>query len=86
MRVRSNFVMLRQHLTEEVSKGGILLTDQRPIPVGTIIKVGPAVKDLSEGDVICFAEHSGHHIQVEDKAYYITEEEHILAVLGKEEA
>lgn len=95
---RGDRVVVRRDKQKDQSKGGILLvnSDNRRMPIGTVIRVGPGrvddkgrrVKlDLEPGDRVILADYAGLEIRdnamkrSEEDEFVMLRDEDILAVL-----
>jgi len=88
-------IILKVHIPETKSAGGILLTEtktERPIR-GTVVAVGPGkLADdnktllpliIKVGDEVIFSSYSTENIQIDGQEYLIIKEESILAKVLK---
>lgn len=88
MRLMGKRLLVKQALTDTVSKGGIVMAgDQMALPYGEVIQIGPEVNlDLSCGERVLFNEIGaipmGHLL----KDHVLIEPEDILAVLEEGES
>lgn len=88
MKVLGKRILVKQRLTEEVSKGGIVMAgNQQALPYGDVIQVGPEVKnaDLRPDDIVLFNEIGAIPLGHLLKDHVLIEEDDILVVLGEEE-
>ncbi len=91
MKVVGKRILVKQTLTDEVSKGGIIIpVDQQPLPYGEVIQVGGNVESdvngsrLQEGDIILFTELGAIPFGIK-KNHVLIEFEDVLAILEKED-
>ena len=88
-------VILKVVEKEEVSKGGILLTDtaskEKP-QEGKVIEVGSGkvlengqkvALEVKKGDKVIFAKYAGAEVKVQGEEYLILSEKDILAIITK---
>jgi co-chaperonin GroES (HSP10) len=89
MRVSGKRIMVKQRLTEEVSKGGIVMAgEQQALPYGDVIQLGPDAEDyldLSPGEIVLFNEIGAIPLGHLLKDHVLIEPDDILAVLDEEE-
>jgi len=88
MRVSGKRILVKQRLTEEVSKGGIVMAgDQMALPYGDVIQIGPEVEDmdLAPGEVVLFNEIGAIPLGHLLKDHVLIEPDDILAVLEEDE-
>jgi chaperonin GroES len=85
-------VVVKRMEADEITAGGIVLPDSaKEAPArGRVLSVGdgPMLKDgtrsasqVSEGDVVLFANYAGTEFRVDDEAFLILSESDVLAVL-----
>lgn len=85
MRVIGKRILVKQTLTKEVSKGGIVLTgDQQPLPYGEVIQVSVGMREVAVGDIVLFTEIASIPLGIK-KHYVLIEFEDVLAILNKED-
>lgn len=88
MRVSGKRILIKQRLTEEVSKGGIVIAgDQQALPYGDVIQIGPEVEDmdLTPGEVVLFNEIGAIPLGHLLKDHVLIEPDDILAILEEGE-
>lgn len=88
MRVSGKRILIKQRLTEEVSKGGIVMAgDQQALPYGDVIQIGPEVEDmdLAPGEVVLFNEIGAIPLGHLLKDHVLIEPDDILAILEEGE-
>lgn len=88
MRVSGKRILIKQRLTEEVSKGGIVMAgDQQALPYGDVIQIGPEVEDmdLTPGEVVLFNEIGAIPLGHLLKDHVLIEPDDILAILEEGE-
>lgn len=82
MKILGDSIAVKQHLTEEVSQGGIIMAgDQKSLPQGEVKFIGPDVKTVAIGDVVYFNAFAGQDLVVGDSQYRVMPIEDVLAVL-----
>lgn len=78
-------LIIKQHVPDERTKGGIMLpaSVQGAKPTGVVVAAGPDTKDVREGDVVLF--NNNYHMEFrnpQDGQVYVTvNEQDVLAVL-----
>lgn len=81
MRVVSKKILVQQALTDEVSKGGIVMAgDQQPLPYGTVVDFGSEVTEVNVGDILLFTEIGAIPLGIK-KNHVLIEFEDVLAIL-----
>lgn len=74
--------VLVKPVTQQDKLGGLLLPDtskqERPNE-GSVLSVGPKVKDLKKGDKIIFNPYGFEEYKMEDEKVYLMEEKEIYA-------
>lgn len=88
MRIVGNRILVKQRLTEEVSKGGIVMAgDQQALPYGDVISLGSDVDSdfVSPGELVLFNEIGAIPLGHLLKDHVLIEPDDILAVLDEEE-
>ena len=67
------------------TKGGLLLAENQREDIrytkATIITVGDDVPGLKKDDVIFFARHAGHKIEVKENTYHVIKLQDVVVVL-----
>lgn len=84
MKVAGARILVKQSLTAEVSKGGIVMAgDQMALPYGEVIQIGPAVKDINLliGVTVLFNEIGAIPLGHLMKDHVLIEPDDILATL-----
>ena len=86
MRLMGKIILVKQILTEQVSKGGIHMAgDQQPLPYGEVIKLGDKVPEaISVGDILLFTAISAIPLGLKEN-HVLIEFEDVLAILDKED-
>ena len=76
-------VLVERKPQEEKTAGGIYIPDtaKEKMQEGTIVAVGPEVKDLKAGDKVLFENYSGTEIERDGKEYLILNLKDVLAVM-----
>lgn len=79
--LKSQVLLLPIEQPEARPSGLILMTKGQKRPqLGTIISIGPEVKDVKVGQQVMFGRYSTTDLKVGGKTYYIIKEEEILAI------
>ena len=86
MRVVGKRILVKQALTDEVSKGGIVLTgDKQVLPFGEVMQLGPeSPQGVEVGDIVLFTDIAAIPIGIK-KHYKLLEPDDVLAILSKED-
>lgn len=85
MKVVGRRILVKQTLTDEVSKGGIIMTcGQQPLPYGEVIQVGDEVDQVWPGLIVLFTELGAIPLGLK-KNHVLIEFEDVLAILEKED-
>ena len=85
MRVVGKKILVKQTMTEPVSKGGILMTgDQQPLPYGEVIQVGAEVAEVKVGEILLFTEIGAIPLGIKEN-HVLIEFEDVLAILNEED-
>ena len=82
MKMTKDNVLIKIHQRPEVTKGGIVLPQEKELkndPKGTVIAVGPAVRELVAGDEVLFGMYAGHELKIKGVPHIILRELDILA-------
>lgn len=83
-------LMVEQHVSDNVSKGGIVLPDQssgKKLNKGTIFNMGKVTSenfeypDMKAGDDILFAPFGGSEVEVDGKQYIIVSLQDVFGVI-----
>lgn len=79
----SDRVMVRMD-DPETKKGGIFIPEfsQVTTTLGTVISIGPDVKDVTKGETVYVGEHSGTRFIQDGVSYIILREEQIACVIS----
>jgi len=75
-----NKLLIEIKKTEKKTDGGILLPTERLTKEAVVIKTGPEVLDIVEGDVIMLDKLEGAEVKLEGKDYYIIIEDNVIGV------
>ena len=78
-------VLLPEETDDTVTKSGIILAKQEkslPPERGSIVAVGPEVKDLAEGNYVLFSRYAPDEVKIEDVTYLILKADAVLARLS----
>lgn len=80
-----NRIIVKRDTPEEMTKSGIIIPikAQEKQLLGTVIKSGPDVKYVKEGDRILFEKYSGDDLELEGIQYLIITEESIIGIETK---
>ncbi len=80
-------VLTEPKAAETKTASGIFIPDtvkEKP-QQGTVIAVGPGIKDepmeVKKGDAVLFGKYAGTEVTVDDKTYLIVKQSDILAIL-----
>ncbi len=85
MRVVGKRILVKQTLTEQVSKGGIVMAgDQQALPYGEVVDLGHEVTEVSVGDLLLFTEIGAIPLGIK-KNHVLIEFEDVLAILDAED-
>ena len=85
MKVVGKKILVKQIMTGEVSKGGIIMTgDQRPLPFGRVVDFGEEVTEVEIHDVVLFTEIGAIPLGIK-KNHVLIEFEDVLAILDEED-
>ena len=86
MRLVGKRILVKQTLTEQVSKGGIHMAgDQEPLPYGEVVKLGDQVTEvISVGDILLFTAIAAIPLGLKEN-HVLIEFEDVLAILDKED-
>jgi chaperonin GroES len=83
-------IMVKQHLSDNISKGGIVLPDQssgKKLNKGTIVNIGKISPDNFEypemkiGNNIIFAPFGGSEIKIDEKEFLIISLQDVFGVI-----
>lgn len=81
-------VIIRPAQAEEVTAAGIIIPDsakEKPLK-GTVIAVGPGIKDevmeLKDGDTVLYGKYAGTELEIEGDKVLIMRQSEVLAILG----
>ncbi|KKN68079.1 hypothetical protein LCGC14_0455330 [marine sediment metagenome] len=88
MRIVGKKILVKQTLTDEVSKGGIIMAgDQQTLPYGEIVAIGSGVEDmiLIPGNLVLFNEIGAIPLGHIKKNHVLIEPEDVLAILDEED-
>lgn len=75
-----NKLLIEIKKTEKKTDGGILLPTEKLTKEAVVIKAGPEVLDIVEGDVIMLDKLEGAEVKLEGKDYYIIVEDNVIGV------
>ena len=85
MRIVGKKIMVKQSLTKEVSKGGIVLAGaQQALPVGEVVQIGNEVGEIEVGELVLFTEIGAIPLGIK-KNHVLIEFEDVLAILDEED-
>ncbi len=88
MRIVGKKILIKQTLTDEVSKGGIIMAgDQQTLPYGEVVEIGKEIEDryFVPGDLVLFNELGAIPLGHIKKNHILVEPEDVLAVLDEED-
>lgn len=80
-------ILVKQTLTDSVSKGGIVMSgNQEALPYGTVVQVGPNFPDdcVKVDDIVLFTSIAAIPLGLK-KHHVLVESEDILAILSEED-
>lgn len=88
---RRNYVLVeKDKAANQVSENGIVAPtsiEKEEKAYGTVIAVGPEIKDLKKGDRVIYGAYSGEEIEVMEKGkkikYRLLEDEFIIAFINE---
>lgn len=77
-------LLVRNEDAAEKTPGGILLPDSAKTKPnrGTVVRIGPKVADVKEGQTVLFGRYAGLEFDPEDKSLVLLKEEDVLATVG----
>jgi co-chaperonin GroES (HSP10) len=85
-----NVLVQRDDPKDRKSEHGIITpdnVDQEQKAYGTVIEVGPLIKDLKKGDHVIYGAYAGEDIEVDEKGkkvdYKLLDDEDIIAFITK---
>ncbi len=85
MKVVGKRILVKQTMTDEVSKGGIVMAgNQQPLPFGEVIDFGNEVTEVAIGDVLLFTEIGAIPLSIK-KNHVLIEFDDVLALLDEED-
>ena len=85
-------IIVRQHLSDKVSEGGIVLPDKssgKKLNKGTIVNIGKITSEnfeypeMKKGDDIIFAPFGGAEVQIDGKDFLIISLSDVFGVIRK---
>ncbi len=70
---------------EKITSGGIILrtADPEEVSKGLVLKVGPDVTEVVEGDIILPNWNAARETKYEDETYYIIDQDEIVGVFDQ---
>lgn len=76
-----NRILIKPNREEDRTPGGIIIpeTSRTPVVWGTVVAIGPDVKEVVPGDHILYGEHSGTSIEHDGEIYRIVREIECMA-------
>lgn len=89
--IRTDRIMVEQLDSPDMSEGGIVLPNQSKVKQAwaVVLKIGPDVEDIEEGDRIAFADFSGVNVELETdegkREFLILSQDDVLLVLRNDE-
>ena len=85
MKVVGKRILVKQALTDEVSKGGIIMAgDQEALPYGTVVQLSEGVTEVKVGDRVLFTGIGAIPLGIK-KNHVLIEFEDVLAILDEED-
>ena len=75
-----NKLLIEIKKNEKVTAGGILIPTEKLTKEAVVIKTGPEVLDIVEGDVIMLDKLEGAEVTLEGKNYHIIIEDNVIGV------
>lgn len=72
---------------EEVTKGGIILSQVRQeslhtLPIeGTVVAIGPKVLDVQVGDIVLVQKNAGTPVKIDGADSYVLPEDEVLGIM-----
>jgi co-chaperonin GroES (HSP10) len=85
MRVVGKKILVKQTLTDTVSKGGIVMAgDQQALPFGEVIQLGDGVSEVEVGNLVLFTQIGAIPLLIK-KDHVLIEFEDVLAILDEED-
>ena len=86
MRVVGKRILVKQTLTDSVSKGGIVMTgDQHPLPFGEVMQLGSeSSNEVQVGDIVLSTEIEAIPLGIKTH-HVLIEFDDVLAILSKED-
>ena len=85
MKVVGKKILVKQSLTDEVSKGGIVMSgDQEALPYGEVVQLGDGVTEVEVGDSVLFTPIAAIPLGIK-KNHVLIEFEDVLAILDEED-
>lgn len=85
MRVVGKKILVKQTLTDTVSKGGIVMAgEQEALPYGEVVQTGADVRGTRKGDIVLFSAIGAIPLGIK-KNHVLIEFEDVLAILDEED-
>lgn len=75
-----NKLLIEIKKTEKQTAGGIIIPTERLTKEAVVIKVGPEVLDIVEGDVVMLDKLEGAEVTLEGVDYHIIIEDNVIGV------
>lgn len=82
MRMTQDNVLIKLHQRAEVTRGGIVLPDEKQLrdePKGVVVAAGPKVRELRAGDEVVFGTWAGQAVTLKGVEHIILKEGDVLA-------
>lgn len=83
MRPISDRVIIMPHNPETHTKGGLIIPDtaKEKALMGLVVRIGPHVVQIKEGDTVLFGKFAGTEIEHDGAKWLVMREDDVLAVL-----
>ena len=75
-----NKLLIKIKMTEKMSEGGIIIPTERLTKTADVIKVGPDVNDVVEGDTVMLEQLEGAEVKLNGESYHIIIEENVVGI------
>jgi chaperonin GroES len=85
LRATTDRIIVLPEESESVTATGIIIPEQarQTQTYGTVIAVGPNIKDIQEGDEVIFKEHGGASIEYEGTEHFSLHIGEVIAVVER---
>lgn len=84
-KVLANYVMLERIDSVDNGSTGVLLTTEKTKTICKVVKVGPDVGDIKEGDMVLVLDNTSTNTMLSNKQYQIVAEDSIIGIYKSEE-